>query len=384
MKYTVIGAGMMGSAAAYDLATTNPNDEIVLADINIQQAKSVAAAIGPNVTPVRVDVNNAKELVKLLEGSNAIISAVSYSVNFQTTKAAIEAGVPMCDLGGNNEVVERQFTLDTAAKEKGITVVPNCGLAPGLINVLAMEGVKEFEQLDSIHLRVGGLPQNPKPPLYYQIVFSVEGLINEYVEKATVIHDGELKLVDPMSELEDIEFPSPFGTLEAFTTSGGLSTLTQLLDGKVKNLDYKTIRYKGHCEKFKTLLDLGFATSEPMMVGGSVKTNREFFADLLRKKLDYGNKDVVLARATIAGRTKTAEKTLVYEFVDYYDDVAKMTAMMRSTAFPTSITAQMLANGTITERGVLVPEVCVPGKLMIEELGKRNVKITKKVTEVWS
>ncbi|MEK7670911.1 MAG: saccharopine dehydrogenase NADP-binding domain-containing protein, partial [Bacteroidota bacterium] len=111
MKYTVIGAGMMGSAAAYDLATTNPNDEIVLADINIQQAKSVAAAIGPNVTPVRVDVNNAKELVKLLEGSNAIISAVSYSVNFQTTKAAIEAGVPICDLGGNNEVVERQFTL---------------------------------------------------------------------------------------------------------------------------------------------------------------------------------------------------------------------------------------------------------------------------------
>ncbi len=384
MKYTIIGAGMMGSAAAYDIATHNPNDEIVLADINMQQAKTAAGAIAPSVKPVRVDVNNAKELVKLIEGSNAVIAAVTYSVNFQMTKAAIEAGVPMCDLGGNNEVVEKQTTLDTAAKEKGITIVPNCGLAPGLINILAMEGAKEFEQIDSIHLRVGGLPQHPRPPLYYQIVFSVEGLINEYVEKATVIQDGSLQLLEPMSGLEDIQFPEPFGTLEAFNTSGGLSTLTQILSGKVKNLDYKTIRYKGHCEKFKTLLDLGFATNEPMMVGGSVKTNREFFADLLRKKLGYGDKDVVLARATITGRTKETEKSLVYEFVDYYDDAAKMTAMMRTTAFPTSITAQMLAKGEIVQRGVIVPELCVNGSRMIEELAKRNVRITKKLTQYWS
>lgn len=384
MKYTVIGAGMMGSAAAYDLATRNPNDTVVIADINIQQAKKTAASIGPNVTPLRVDVNNQKELVKTIEGSNAVISAVTYSVNYQMTRAAIEAGVPMCDLGGNNEIVARQITLDTAAKEKGITIVPNCGLAPGLINILAMEGTRGFEQLDSIHLRVGGLPQHPRPPLYYQIVFSVEGLINEYVEKATVINDGKLQLIDPMSGLEEIEFGPPFGSLEAFNTSGGLSTLTQLFNGKVKQLDYKTIRYKGHCEKFKTLLDLDFATSEPMMVGGSVKTNREFFADLLRKKLDYGDKDVVLARASISGRTSTSEKTLVYEFVDYYDDATKMTAMMRATAFPTSIVAQMLAHGVIRERGVLVPELCVPGQTMIEELGKRNLKITKKITEVWS
>lgn len=384
MKYTVIGAGMMGSAAAYDLATRNPSDSVVIADINIQHAKNTAASIGPNVTPLRVDVNNQRELVKTIEGSNAVISAVTYSVNYQMTRAAIEAGVPMCDLGGNNEIVARQLTLDTAAKEKGITIVPNCGLAPGLINILAMQGTREFEKLSSIHLRVGGLPQHPRPPLFYQIVFSVEGLINEYVEKATVIHEGTLQQIEPMSGLEDIEFPPRFGSLEAFNTSGGLSTLTELLNGKVKELDYKTIRYKGHCEKFKTLLDLGFATSEPMMVGGSVKTNREFFADLLRKKLDYGDKDVVLARATISGRTATSEKTLVYEFVDYYDDETKMTAMMRATAFPTSIVAQMLAHGVIQERGVLVPELCVPGEKMIEELGKRNLKITKKITEVWS
>ncbi len=383
MKYTVIGAGMMGSAAAYDLATANPNDEIIIADINLQQATQAANAISPNVKPLRLDVNAQKDLIKALEGNGAVICAVSYSVNYQIARAAIQAGVHVCDLGGNDDVVRKQLTLDADAKQKGITIIPNCGLAPGLINILAMEGAKEFDELDSIHLRVGGLPQHPRPPLYYQIVFSVEGLINEYVEKAAVIRDGTLMHIDPMSDLEDIEFKQ-IGKLEAFNTSGGISTLTELLRGRVKNLDYKTIRYNGHCEKFKTLLDLGFATNEPMMVGGSVKTNREFFADLLRKKLDHGDKDIVVARATITGRKAAAEKVLVYEFVDYYDDATKMTAMMRTTAFPTSIIAQMLAHNIITTRGVLPPEVCVPGNAMIVELGKRNVKITKRITETWS
>ncbi|MEK9139335.1 MAG: saccharopine dehydrogenase C-terminal domain-containing protein [Bacteroidota bacterium] len=383
MKYTVIGAGMMGSAAAYDLTASNPNDEVVVADINLQRATQTAKAIGPGVRPVRLDVNSQKDLVKALEGNNAVISAVSYSVNYQITKAAIQAGVHVCDLGGNDDVVNKQLTLDEDAKLKGITAIPNCGLAPGLINILTMEGAKEFDELDSILLRVGGLPRHPRPPLYYQIVFSVEGLINEYVEKAAVIRDGKLMHIDPMSDLEEIEFRE-IGMLEAFNTSGGLSTLAQVLKGRVKSLDYKTIRYKGHCEKFKTLLDLGFATNEPMMVGGSVKTNREFFADLLRKKLDHGGTDLVVARATITGRKDNAEKMLVYEFVDYYDEATKMTAMMRTTAFPTSIIAQMLAHGVIETKGVLPPELCVPGDKMIAELGRRNVKITKRVTENWS
>ncbi len=384
MKYFVLGSGMMGSAAAYDLATSNPDDDVILADINLQSAKKAANAIGSNVTPVRLDVNNVKDLGAAIKGSNALISAVSYSVNFQVARAAIDAGVPMCDLGGNNDIVERQLTLDAEARAQGVAVIPNCGLAPGLINILAIAGSKEFDTLESIRLRVGGLPQHPRPPLNYQIAFSVEGLINEYIEKAVIIRDGQIDHVDGMSGLEEITFPAPFGTLEAFHTSGGLSTLTELLKGKVKNLDYKTIRYPGHCEKFKTLLDLGFATSEPMMVGGSVKTNREFFADLLRKKLDYGDTDVVLARATIAGAKGKARRQLAYEFIDYYDTKTKMTAMMRTTAFPTSIIAQLLAHGTIKERGVMPPEACVPGDVMIAELRKRNVRIATTITETWS
>jgi lysine 6-dehydrogenase len=384
MKYLVLGAGMMGSAAAYDLARSSPDNEVVLADINIQTAKRSAGAIGANVQPVRLDVNSNRDLVEAMKGCNAVISAVTYSVNLQVTRAALQAGVHVCDLGGNNDVVGKQLALDEEARTKGVTVIPNCGLAPGLINILAVTASKGFDTLDSIRLRVGGLPRHPRPPLNYQIVFSVEGLINEYVEQALVIQDGELKHIESMSGLEEIEFPEPYGMLEAFATSGGLSTLPELFAGRVKTLDYKTIRYPGHCEKFKTLLDLGFATREPMMVGGSVKTNREFFADLLGKKLDFGEKDVVLARATITGTREGAEKVLEYEFVDHYDETASITAMMRATAFPTSITAQMLANGTIGERGVKPPEQCVPGDALIDELGKRNLRITKRITETWS
>lgn len=383
MKYLVLGAGMMGSAAAYDLSRDG-NDEVVLADVNLQTAALTAKRIATNVHPLRLDVNDHQEVVRAMHGCGAVICAVTYLVNLQVTRAALEAGVHMCDLGGNNDVVEKQLALDAEARKRGVTIIPNSGLAPGLINILAVTGTQEFDTIESIHLRVGGLPQHPRPPLYYQIVFSVEGLINEYVEKAAVIQDGELRYIDPMSGLEEIYFPAPFGTLEAFSTSGGLSTLTGLFAGKVRSLDYKTIRYKGHCEKFKTLLDLGLATSEPMMVGGSVKTNREFFADLLRKKLDYGDKDVVLARANITGRHGAAEKSLRYEFIDYYDDATSITAMMRATSFPTSVIAQMLAHGVITQRGVMPPEMCVPGERMISELAKRNLKITKRITETWS
>jgi lysine 6-dehydrogenase len=380
MKYAVIGAGLMGSAAAHDLAMNNPHDEVVLADINIQRASESARGIGPNVRSQELDVNDHEALIKVLSGADAAISAVSYTVNYQISRAAIDAGVHMCDLGGNNDTVQKQLALDSEAKKNGVTIVPNCGLAPGITSVLVMKSIKQFDEIDSIKIRVGGLPQQPRPPLNYQVLFGVEGLINEYIERVVVISDGKVASAEPLADLEEIQFPDPFNALEAFNTSGGTSILPQLLVGKVNNLNYKTIRYKGHCEKFRTLLELGFASSEPITVGSTVKTTREFFEALLRKKLDYGGKDVVLARVTTTGLSKGLSKTLAYEFVDYYDDATRITAMMRTTAFPTSIIAQLLAHGTVQMRGVLPPELCVPGDIMITDLKKRNVNIKQIVT----
>src|SRR5258706_6341063 len=208
------------------------------------------------------------------------------------------------------DIVYSQMALDAQAKESGICILPNCGLAPGMACVIAAGIAQKFSSVDEIHIRVGGLPQHPVPPLNYQMVFSAEGLINEYLEPAEVIRDGNVTTVVSMTDIEALEFPPPFGMLEAFNTSGGISTLTRMYQGKVRSLDYKTIRYKGHCEKFKMLLDLGFASNEPLMVGNSVRTARELFEELLRRKLPANGPDVVLVRVVVAGIMGGARKTL--------------------------------------------------------------------------
>jgi lysine 6-dehydrogenase len=381
MRYLVLGAGMMGSAVAYDLIHAAPDVEVVLADVNPDAAAAAVRTIGPRVRAMRLDVRDPQALSAALRGNAVVISAVSYAVNETVTRAAIDAGVHMCDLGGNNDVVDRQTRLDAEARARGVTIIPNCGLAPGLINILASTGMRSFDTVEEIHLRVGGLPQQPRPPLNYQIVFSVEGLINEYLEPAEIIEDGEIRRVESMTGLEPLQFPPPYGRMEAFHTSGGISTLARALKGKVRHLDYKTIRYPGHCDKFKMLLDLGFAASEPVLAGTGVRTMRELFTELLKRKLTYDEPDVVLARATFSGTVRGQHRTLEYECIDSYDAQSAITAMMRTTAFPTSVTALLLADGTITARGVLMPEACVPGDRMIAELAKRNIQITTRSTE---
>ncbi|MBI5475352.1 MAG: saccharopine dehydrogenase NADP-binding domain-containing protein [Ignavibacteriales bacterium] len=375
MKALVIGAGMMGSALAYDLARSSGVEKVYLADIDFDRAESAAKTIGANVTPVKLDVNSHDDVVYIMEQADVVCGATSYNHNLLLTKAAIETGKHFCDLGGNMDVVYKQMELNEKAKAADVLIIPNCGLAPGLAAILGAGGAKHFDVVDEIHLRVGGLPQHPVPPLNYQIVFSVEGLVNEYLEPAEVIRNGTPQKVSSMEDLEEMDFPQPFGKVEAFNTSGGVSTLTNMFNGKVKTLDYKTIRYKGHCERFKTLLDLGFASSEPLMVGTSVKTARELFQELLKKKLPSSGHDLILMRVWIQGTKNNERKTLTYEMIDYFDDKTRISSMMRTTSFPTSIIAQMIINGTIKERGVLPPEQCVPVQPLIEELKKRNIII---------
>lgn len=383
MKALVIGAGMMGSAMAYDFAHSPGVEKVFLADINEEQARRSAKAIGSSVEAKKLDINDYPAVVALMKNADVAAGATSYNHNVLLTKAAIEAGIHFCDLGGNMDVVDRQLAQDAAAKKANVLILPNCGLAPGMACVIAAGGAKKFSTVDEIHIRVGGLPQHPLPPLNYQLVFSAEGLINEYLELAEVIRSGEFKIVDSMMDLEELDFLPPFGTVEAFNTSGGTSTLTRMFKGKIKELDYKTIRYKGHCEKFKTLLDLGFASSEPITIGSNIYTAREYFEHLLRKKLPSNGPDVVLTRVTIIGMLNgsgSSQKKLAYEMIDSYDSAGKMTSMMRTTAFPTSIIAQMVANGTITARGVQPPEQCVPLDPFIAELKKRNIIIKETIS----
>ena len=371
----------MGRGAVHDLAHNSPDvREITVADADFPLANFIAKLEGNGkCTPQEINVENFAEAVELMRGHDAAISCVPYFYNMLLAEAALEARVNFCDLGGNNTIVAQELSLDQAARQAGINIIPDCGLAPGMVSVLATHGAERFDTVDSIKIRVGGLPQNPKPPLDYQLVFSIEGLINEYVERAIVIRDGEITDVESMTETESLEFEG-FPPLEAFQTSGGTSTLPQTFLGRVRELEYKTIRYRGHCERFKTLLDLGFADSAPIAVRTATNDTvqvvpRRFLSDWLVRHLPRNEPDLVLIRLEFAGEMNGEDKILRYDIIDRFDEATELTAMMRTTAFPASIVAQMMARGETLDRGAMPQESVIPPAKFIEELARRNIKI---------
>jgi len=378
MKILVLGAGRMGPGAAYDLAHNSPDVQAVtLADIDLERARAVAATVGSaKLTPAHVDVADHAQVVALMRGHDAAISCVTYFHNLPLARAAIEARTHFCDLGGNNTVVASELALDREAREAGINIIPDCGLAPGMVSVLAAHGAARFDELDALHIRVGGLPQQPRPPLNYQIVFSVEGLINEYVERARVIRGGQIVEVESMTELEALSFPAPFERMEAFQTSGGTSTLPDTFHNRVNELDYKTIRYPGHCEQFKMLIDLGLAASEEVELDGVRVRPRRVLGEMLQRHLPADEPDVVLIRLAFRGRAAGKDERLRYDIIDRFDERTGLSAMMRTTAFPASIIAQMMArHETIAGHGAIPQERCIPPDKFVAALAARNVHI---------
>ena len=376
MKILVLGAGRMGLGAAFDLVHNSPGVEAVtVADFDLNKANDVAARVGTSkIEAKHVDASNYDDIVALMRGHDSAISCVNYWYNESLSKAAIETGTNFCDLGGNNYVVDSQLALDAEAKAAGINIIPDCGLAPGMVSILAMHGAANFDRLDEVHIRVGGLPQDPQPPLNYQLVFSVEGLINEYIEVARVIRDGKIIEVESMTEIEELSFDG-FPPLEAFQTSGGTSTLPDTFIGKIRELDYKTIRYAGHCEKFKTMIDLGLCSSEEIVVDYAKVTPRKVFGDLLQKHLPADGPDYVLVRLDFVGEKNGETNKLRYDIVDKQDEATGLSAMMRMTAFPASIIAQMMASGDVLERGATPQEKAIDPAKFVAELERRNIVI---------
>jgi len=369
MRLLVIGAGLMGRAAALDM--TREGAEVTLADSNEKRLDGAKAWIGSdNVTITKLDASDAAAAEELMRGHDAVLSAVPYFLNVGLANAAVKAGANFCDLGGNSWVVDEELALHEKAAEKGITIVPDCGLAPGLGNVIAMKAFNALDRVEGLHIRVGGLPIEPKPPLNYQLVFSVHGLVNEYREPARVIRGGKIAEVPSLTELEDIEFDG-FPVLEAFQTSGGTSTLPRTLEGQLAELDYKTIRYQGHCEKMKTMFDLGLASEDEIEVKSGKVKPRDVLSRCLELNLPYNGPDLVLMRVWADGEKDGEKKRYELQMVDRHD--GKASAMMRTTSYPTSIIAMMMAAGETEMKGAFTPEVCVDPELMIERLRQRDV-----------
>jgi lysine 6-dehydrogenase len=375
MKIAVIGAGLMGRAAVYDLSRIVGVDSVGVFDIDSQLAIKVAEQYGNGrATAQALDAGNESAVESALRGYASAMSCVTYKYNPGITRSAIKAGCHLVDLGGNNDAVRTQLALDAEAARAGVIIVPDCGLAPGMVAVLAADAVSRLDVTSSLRIRVGGLPQNPRPPLNYQMVFSAEGLINEYWEPCVILKGGKQSTVDPMSAVESLSFEG-LPELEAFYTSGGTSTLPDTYRGKIDFLDYKTIRYKGHCELFRPMLELGLASRHRLTVDGQSVEPRAVFKAVLDNNLSFGEPDLVLVRLTAEGTRSGSKHTITYEIVDRQDMATGLTAMMRTTAFPAVIVAWMAAAGKITARGSKPQELVVDPKLFFDELRRRKINL---------
>jgi len=354
--------------------------EIVIADKNKKTLDSAKKFLkDKEIKYIHLNVEDSSELKKQFRNFDMSISAIPYRYNYKLAKIAVDTKTHFLDLGGNNDVVKKERDLFDKAKKSGITIIPDCGLAPGLTSVITHDVVEQIDEVEYVKIRVGGLPISPKSPLNYQIVFSPYGLINEYVEDSVILNNGKILKKKSMTELEMVRFPEPFGEMEAFLTSGGTSTMPYTFKNKIKYLDYKTVRYPGHCDRFKHLFDLGLANKEKISVGNKKIIPREFFVSFLLKILPINEKDVVLLKVISKGKKDEKDIILDYTMIDYYDEKNNITAMMRTTGYPTSIIAQLIERGKIKEFGVFGCEEIVPCSPFFKELQKRGIKIQKEI-----
>jgi lysine 6-dehydrogenase len=384
-NYGVLGAGRQGTAAAYDMAKFGNARKIVLGDIDSKLAKKAAdrvnALCGRKIAEsARVDVRHPVQVKRFLTGIDAFLSAVPYYYNLEVAKAAIRARASMCDLGGHTGIVRKQLLLDQQARDAGISIVPDCGLGPGMGTSLARYGMDLLDTPREVYIWEGGLPQNPRPPFNYLMTFNFEGLVNEYSGMAVFLRAGGIVEVPCIEELEFVDFPPPLGRLEAFTTSGGTSTCPWTFKAKLRVFQNKTLRYPGSFAQLRTMRDLGLFGDKELTIDGARIVPRRLLQALLEPKIKLpGERDVVVLRVRCVGKKNTEPAEVVLDVVDYYDDETQFTAMERTTGWHASIVAIMMAQGE-TPRGARPLEIAVPSDSFVKQLRQRGIRLAERTS----
>lgn len=340
-RYLILGAGRQGLAIAYDLSSNG--GEVTLLDPDAAALRKGAARLR-RLTGTRFDTITGKSTVARMRGHDVVVSAAPYRFNPALAEMAVRAGASFCDLGGNTSLVQQALKLDRRARAARVTIVPDCGLAPGLSNVLASIAIREVSNAKHVQIRCGGLPVEPRGPLKYGLLFDVSGLINEYSGDGVVLRNGKLRREPALTGLEP--FRCKLGVLEAFVTSGGTSTAPWTYRGKLLTYEYKTVRYKGHCERI------------------------DF--DALRK-LPSAGRDLAILRVDC---TDARGRGVRYQMLQYHDDETGFSAMEQTTGYAAAAIAEELPH---MRPGAYTPERCGFGPEYVRALRKRGLSIRRRV-----
>jgi lysine 6-dehydrogenase len=388
MRVLVLGIGKMGYGLLKDLTAQSRIEEVVAADINITQAKYFADRVGGEKIEVRkCDVNDRQETVRLMgEGFDAIASALPRPFCDSAIAAAIEAGVGYADVAASFATI---FDQNEAARKAGVTVIPHIGLDVGIDRILCGVGARKLDKVDGFKVWCGGFPQKGTPgyynPIRYKISWYWPYAALGNVGSSRVLKEGKVVDIPRLSDPEKIVFPEPIGKCEAYTTGDLTDVIEHLGVDGVRDAWAKTVRWPGHCETWQKLIDLKLLEEEPINVRGKEVSPRNFFLALGEKTLQYlpGEGDAVCQRVKVSGIRDDVPTSYVFEFIDFQDFENDISAMARTTAFPCSIVAQMIANGEFTETGVVHPvKIGYDARLsekFFAELKRRRINISEKV-----
>jgi len=384
--YGVVGAGRQGTAAAYDLARWGGASRLLVADHDGTIARRTADRVNrlleaEAAEAAEFDVADRRALTRFLKELDVCVFAVPYAYLLPCTRAAIASGTGMVDLGGHTETTLAQLALRPEARQAGTAVVPDCGMGPGMNNTLGLYAMELLQARGGTprHVRLwdGGLPQDRSEPWGYRLCFNIEGLTNEYDGEAVMLREGRIVRVETLTELELVDFEE-LGTLEAFVTSGGTSTVPYAFEGVLQTYDNKTVRYPGHLAAFRAFKDLGLFNREPIRVAKAEVPPRAFYHALLGPLIESeGLRDVCVLRARVEGELAGRPAVVTVDMVDHQDPATGFAAMERLTGWHAAIMAALIAAGEVPP-GVHSLEQAVPATRFMQEVRRRGLNFVER------
>lgn len=376
MHIVVLGTGMIGTTVVSELANFTDIDLITAVDVRQESIdKCLEISNSHKVVGKVASLETKEDIAEVLKYADVAVACLPHSLSLVAIKAAIESKCHLVDLVGSkfNEKIE----LHEAAMDAGVIIVPGCGVAPGITNFLAAQGIEMLEEAEEAVMICGGIPRHPVPPLWYQVVFRLESVLGLYTKPAIAVENGQLVELSPLSGLEKMTFPQPVGDCEAVITDA--HSTAYILKDKVKNLYEKTVRYPGHWDKMNVLGELGFLDNIPITVAGVTITPRAFAERILAPKmLGASHEDVTVLRVEVSGVKDGKPTKFTWEMVDLYDHERKITSMAKTTAIPAAIMAKWIACKKIIETGVVPIESLIVKERFqpfMEELNNLGIQI---------
>lgn len=379
-KAIVLGAGMVGSVMAADLVK-DPAFSVAVADVRPESLRLASARAGGDITTIEANCADANVIRDLVKPYDIVLGALASHLGYMALKTVIEAGKNYCDIAF---MAEDALDFSPLAEKRGVTAIVDCGVAPGMSNLLAAYGASQLESCEAVSIFVGGLPRERRWPFEYKAAFAPADVVEEYTRPARLVEHGKIVIKEALSEPELLNFPG-VGTLEAFNTDG-LRSLVRTLN--VPHMREKTMRYPGHIEIMRVFRELGLFSEDEVTVKGVTIRPRDLTASLLFPKWTYapGEEDLTVMRVTCEGKKFGRKHEISWDLFDTYDVSTQSTSMARTTAFPCTITARLLATGRISHPGVHAPEVLAKDdslvEFMLEELQARGVRYS--LSEEWA